>query len=192
MKSRRRGDDHRPDVQGVAAEGAALARDRARRASAPTARTPRSSPRAGERDPSAICDVPTVPTRIFWHPRTRSSAAGRSSEIYELTEDRPLVPATTSRSSCDEEDCDRGGAVGARRSPRSAQAKKLGYSDRQIAHLLGDHRGRGPRARARRPGSCRSTGWWTPARRSSGLHAVLLLDLRRRERERGRATSARS
>ena len=175
----RRDDGDRPDVQGVAAEGAARPGDRAASASAATARDLWGTP-----------DQPT-PEEIVaqaGHART-PSASGTSAtpsrpgmtveEVHQRTKIDPwfLQPHPRPR---------RDGGPAARRArrwrrPTSTccwQAKQHGFSDRQLAHLWNTQRAevRAAPQGARHRGRVQAGGYLR--RRVRGVHAVLLLDLR--------------
>ena len=142
----RRGDGDRPHVQGGAAEGDPLARDRPRAASsrgdgAPTTELAREAASAPTRD-RLLAGRRGVPAR----PARRR---GRAS----CTRDRPVVPPPRRR-----DHRARGARCSqARRSTRSrrracARSSSAGFSDRRLAQLARRDRGRGARAARARTG----------------------------------------
>ena len=154
----RRGDGDRPDVQGVAAEGDALARDRQPRLRA----APRGERRGGARTGCAG----RTPTACGTSAR-RSGADGPSSASRRSTaidpwflrhveeivaEERELAGETPGRARC-RSSC--------------ARSKQQGFSDARLAVLLGTTRSGGARAARGRGHRGRSTRPSTPAAPSS-------------------------
>ena len=181
MKSRRRGDGHRPDLQGDRSRrpsagwrSAASASAATRRTSGtPTAGRPRtrSPPSSPRRTPSAI-----------WSIRDALLAGMSIDRIHDLTAHRPLVPRQPRRARRDR------GPPPRRRLARGGlgRARPRGQAHRLLRpparRPLGRHRGRGPP----RPQAPRDRGRLQARRhlrrRVRGVHALLLLDLRGRGR----------
>ena len=193
-EERRRGDEHRPHVLRGAPEGGALARDRAatgssrlvRHASTTRAREPKrdARPRRWMRRRSSRPRRPNLPP-----PRPRSSRAALAKlvgdrhapiasstwptrcapasmtdeELYELTAIDPWFLAQIARIVRAEER-DRARRLDA---ATLREAKRLGFTDAQIAQLAGKTRGRRPRSCARSAASRPSTRASTRAPRSS-------------------------
>ena len=206
MKSRRRGDGHRPHLQGGAAKGAAQPGDQAlwlRSAMARTTRTSMTTTLTHEAH-RAECRAHLLPRR------SRSAQGLDGRESVRADEDRPLVPAADSRrsskrartiaherrsESCRTSSLDSSAEAGIDESPNSrdeiaqmaspmrktneARILRRANSPCSYRHV---HRSRHPRAA--------QSSWHHPhlpprrhlRRRVRGLHAVLLLHLRRRGR----------
>ncbi len=168
----RRDDGHRPNLQGIAAKGAARPGDgqfrpglRSRRPlghARPARPWTRSS--AGWRRRTA---------ERIWYIRYAFKAGMTLEDIHKRHEDRPVVPGATSVTSSPW----RSAAAPARLQAAAEdeagtrslllEAKQHGFSDRQLAHLWASDRGGGapaPQAAGRR---CRLTSASIPAPRSS-------------------------
>ena len=188
----RRGDGDRAHVQGSVPEGAAR-RSRSDRPGwviGADARATTGCTTTRSRRCAARCAQPT-PERIFQVKR----ALERGMSVDELAR----AHGDRSRGSCAQmQRAARGGARGTRRSTsvgrgrRCARMKRLGFSDRQLADLRGETRGR--RARA-------ALGARRPAGVQDGRHlrrrvplgdAVPLRQLRRGERGAAQRTASRS
>ena len=185
----RRGDGDRPHLQGEPAEGAALARDRASRAS-----SRRSCRRRGGRGRAlAQIDQPR-PDRLVGDRARRCGAASRSTRSTARSGDRPVVPAQHRSEMVEMESALAAAAPGASASawlrPRQAGAASPTRGSRRSGARREDE----VRALRQRSTACGpSTSASTPARAEfEALHAVPLLDLRGRGRGAPDASARRS
>ncbi len=205
-EERRRGDEHRAHVLRGAAEGGALARDRRRTAScrssgaSTTAPSPsRSSSATSSMEAPELEPPKTLPPRDRRRDacaRSRSSSR-RPPPTASSTWPTRCAPAspTTSSTRCTAIDPWFLAQIRAHRRRRSrrsraarpgptssARAKRLGFSDRQIATLAGRQRGRRARAAPVAGHTRRLRARRHVRRRVRRAHAVPLLDVRDRER----------
>ena len=159
----RRGDGDRPHLPGIAAEGAALAGDRASPAS--TRSRSRASARATTRTPSAPRSARRRRTGCCKVAQAHAPRLRRRRDLRGL-QDRPLVPRADRRHRRH-----RGEGAQPTACPTTPgafrQLKAMGFSDARLAVLARLARGRGHQARAGRSTCARSTSASTPARPSS-------------------------
>ena len=183
----RRGDGDRADVQGVAAEGAALARDRQRRLRAARATASDAELRERLRVPNA---------ERLWYIgeafRARPRASTRSPRSPRID---PWFLRHIDEIIADEKRARGGTALADLTAERAARAQAGRASPTRASRaLLGDDRGRrSARARERQRHPAGLQDGRHLRRRVRGAHAVLLLDLRAgRRRAHGRRSGGRS